>query len=184
MARATLIRKVLGTLLLGTALAVPALQLVPGAVPQFAHAGNNSDGSGQPGPVVAGSWLNRDQSARLFDLEIAPIFSSSNPGSTVGETITYSVQVFGNDSRHTLLDTGVSQPVPFDNAGTAMVTLHPIAPTTAPLRLRTTTSTLVRLPDSPVGLAGPVVHETQALAVVIQDYSPIVGNSSSYELMY
>jgi hypothetical protein len=184
MARTSLVRKILGSLILGTALAVSSLHLGPGDVPQFAHAGN-ADSSSQPGPVVGGSWFNRGQGARLFDLDVAPITASPNPGSTVGETITYSVNVFGSDSRHTLLDTGVSQALPFDNANFAVVTLRPIVPTKAPPPFRTgTTLTLVRLPDGPVGPGGPIVHIKEALAVVIHDYSLIAGNSSSYELMF
>jgi hypothetical protein len=114
------IRTALTALVLGTALALPGLQLAQSVAPQAAHASS----ARLVGPVLAGSWLNLTPGARFYELQVQGITHSAI-GAVLPTSITYGVNVY-SITAHRFVAFGVSAPVPFTKASPAVVPLTAI----------------------------------------------------------
>lgn len=178
MARTFGIRKTLGALVLGIGLALPGLQLAQTVAPLAAHAA----ASNQTGPVLGGDWFNQTPGARFSEFQIDPV-SVGGVNGGLPTSIIYGVNVFDVHANR-FVAFGESAPVPYTNAGTAVVKLSPIGPslprlTTPGQRLHavSTTITMIFLPDV-------IIDGRPAMRVVIHDYSPLSGNRYSSEIMH
>jgi hypothetical protein len=177
MARTFGIRKTLGALVLGIGLALPGLQLAQTLAPQMTHAASN-----QTGPVLGGDWSNQTPGARFSEFQIDPVTVGGVNGG-LPTSIIYPVNVFDVHANR-FVAFGESAPVPFTNAGTAVVKLSPIGQspsrlTSSPARLSaiSTTITMTFLPDV-------IINGRPAMRVLIHDYSPLFGNRFSSEIMH
>ena len=163
MTRTPSIRKTLATLALGTALALPGLQI--------AHAAPTH----QSGPVLAGDWVDFAKGAPVSSLQITAVTNGGVDGG-LPTSITYGVNDFSVPANR-FVAFGVSAPVPFSAADRAVVPLTPLTPQLSVLRLRTTTTTLT------LSLIDNGATAQPGLRVAIHTFSLLRGNQFSVEIM-
>lgn len=175
MIRTTGLRRTFGIAALGLTLAAAGAPFTPAFSPLAAHA--HAASISQEGPVLAGTWLNFTPGARFSDLQIGAA-TTSGIGAALPTSITYGVNVFSL-SANRYVAFGVSAPVPFLAAGTAVVPLKSLIAPTNPLTARFAVSTTLTLSLIDRGLT-----VQPDLRVAIHDHSLLLGDRFSVEVMH
>jgi hypothetical protein len=166
MIRTGRIRTLLATLLLGSALSLPALQLAQTALPAVAHAAL----SPQSGPVLAGTWVPDGPKGGQFTtpfsaLQITARFIRDASG--LPTSIVYTVRAYGSDQQEVAAGTAVAPYAAGDHIRVPLTTVPLLPPSFRAVQ----TSMVVAL------LSNGIVQ------LVLTEPSPLTGHQFVVEYM-